>query len=838
MQKELFYPTDTATHSDWYTVNEFTKEIQECDITSPDFPEAYNVGYVSPDIVPAAYKISKRERNGNAITVSNTYTKKEYVDVYYSAYPNIQGGPAERFAFYNDNVNEWTNGYQYLSSSSSGSSRPQRFPNKLDVKGISFNGNSVQMVFYFFDDNHRYGPFKNFHAHMNVSLPLLKQLIEEDAEFPLSFCDEFSRSGASRINVSVKPSDFTENGYTETEGTYSSSGFKIKGVVVCMGLYEYRPNPDAWAGKNWSDNRANFSSDVRATYVLSTENDDQYTCGLLYIPNLAGYYTYVTNNVMPGYVGVNDSTSLGSDTIPGGFSAQIDDVTRASDGYVLCDHAVYLNNYNQSVGGRFYIGWSFEEIFHTMSLQPRIYVDSDFSTHTYAYGTNLHVAYPEQIGYEFTGNYITTNDPDDEKLADWQKSNDIKSKNDYNTEKDKPEYEEDRPVPKPDPNPVLPVTPGFSLAAAGSLTYAMTQDDFFEMWDDVYGRDKGDWKDLIEGLALFGSNPLNAILSYRWFPFTLRATDSVSSVVLGNTVVDGGHKYPLVLPTTAFYSMGGNFWYGKEKNFINSKHCKCRMWLPFYGYAELPMSQVLSKELEIKFQYNAPDDLGVWIISFGNVIYDYYECAPYIEIPITGDNSRAISIAKQQQAVNTALTIGAAAVTIGAGIAAGAATGGFGLIADAFSGGLGAGVDILTHAAAYGIPASEMVGIATGLGAIGSGIGTAAKAGAGIVNGITSTANQVGTLSTNVPTKAGASATTFLHMPMKPYIQFYTNETMETANIKEYKKTVGIACEQWNTIDDMPENSLLVISHPVFDTSGMTQNEQNALINALNGFYK
>ena len=398
-------------------------------------------------------------------------------------------------------------------------------------------------------------------------------------------------------------------------------------------------------------------------------------------------------------------------------------------------------------------------------------------------------------------------------------------------------YEPDKPTPpSPSTNPVEPVRPGFSLAAAGCQTYAISNQEFEEIWDDIYGRGEAKWTELLDGLALFGANPLNAILAYRWMPFSLDTTSQEANIVLGNTVVNTAHRYSVITDYNAFYKQDGAFSYNHEKNFINSKHCKCRLWLPFYGFVELPMTQVLSKEIEIAFQYNAPDDIGVWIVSFGNVVYDYYECAPYIEIPITGDNSRQIAIARQQQAINTALTIGGAVLTIGAGVAAGlpGISAFAGMAADA--GGLVGGVQALGWLASEApLEAAGMIG---GLGTIGRGVQTAAKAGSQVVQSMTNTANQIGTLATNVPTKAGAAATTFLHLPMRPFIQFYKNILMETANIPEYKKTVGIACEQWGTIASMPENSLLSISNPVFDTSGMSQNEVNMLITALNKFYK
>lgn len=388
----------------------------------------------------------------------------------------------------------------------------------------------------------------------------------------------------------------------------------------------------------------------------------------------------------------------------------------------------------------------------------------------------------------------------------------------------------DRPKPDPDKNPILPGTPGFSLAtASGSKSYVITSSEFEEIWNDVYIRESGAWKDIMEGLELFGSNPLNAILTYRWYPFTLGGS-STYPVILGRTIINENHTYTFISnDNDAFYKSSGNFWYGYDKNFINSKHCKCRIFLPFYGFAELPMSQVLSKELEIDFQYNIPDDLGVWIISFGNVVYDYYECSPYIDIPITGDNSTQIAIAKRNQAINTALTVAGVAATIAtAGVA------GIGALKTANN---MSWLNKLSPALEYS--ASEIGKYAVqGASLVGSTAASVAGAGATIAQAQTNTANTVGNLSTNIPTKAGASATTFLHLPMYPYIQFYTNTLMDSANISEYKKTVGIACEKWSTIGNMPDNSLLAISNPVFDTSGMNENEINMLTSALSSFYK
>ena len=157
---------------------------------------------------------------------------------------------------------------------------------------------------------------------------------------------------------------------------------------------------------------------------------------------------------------------------------------------------------------------------------------------------------------------------------------------------------------------------------------------------------------------------------------------------MGSTIVKPvDHEYHYIVSgTEAFKSSQATFWLGKEKNFVNSRKTKCRVWLPFYGYYELPMSLMLVQELEIQFQYSLPDDTGVWVISFNNVIYDFVECQPYIEIPITGDNSLQIAAAKAQRNLAIIGTIGAAVggAVIGGigGFASGAIRSGFAGTAD------------------------------------------------------------------------------------------------------------------------------------------------------------
>lgn len=393
------------------------------------------------------------------------------------------------------------------------------------------------------------------------------------------------------------------------------------------------------------------------------------------------------------------------------------------------------------------------------------------------------------------------------------------------------------PAPTPDTDPVTPETPEFTLAVDnGSVCYVITKAEWSQIWSDIYGGSKSNWKDLIEGLALYGANPLNCILNYRWYPFALAGSDQVP-LRLGSTIVKpSSHVYHKVAGLEdSLYECSGSVFLQRPKNFVESRKTKCRLFLPFYGYYELPMSMVIEKEISVKFQYNMPNDTGIWFIMFGGSIYDYVECQPYIEIPITGDNSLQIAAAKTQRNLQIAATIGSAVLgaIIGGvgGLKAGLAAGGWSpLEGQSLGSAFGA---MWANESSYGVVGRAIAGAATG--ATPGIVAGAAKTASTVYN----SALQVGTLSTNVPIHSTASDTTFLSLPFEPFVELYQNKMQEDYDKSGYKKSTGIACNCWKKISEMEDGSFLQVSTPVLDDySGMEMSEIDALHAALAaGFY-
>lgn len=242
---------------------------------------------------------------------------------------------------------------------------------------------------------------------------------------------------------------------------------------------------------------------------------------------------------------------------------------------------------------------------------------------------------------------------------------------------------------------------------------------------------------------------------------------------------------------------------------------------------------LMSYTCQVEFHYNVPDEMATWIISFGNVIYDFVECDPSIEIPLTGDNAREVMLTKRQIAAQNAIT-GLAIVTL-------LATAGVqSVIAGEIAGATSAGAVIAGDSAR----SAWAQGVKAGLGSfLPSYINTAAPTVAGAAltdNKIMNLSRTLGNLSVNVPTHGGSGATTFLNFPLEPYIQLYQPAVLSDYKEAEYKLKVGIACDKWCKISEMPENSLLKATGIADNsTSGMEMSEIKEL-NAIlqSGFYR
>lgn len=408
------------------------------------------------------------------------------------------------------------------------------------------------------------------------------------------------------------------------------------------------------------------------------------------------------------------------------------------------------------------------------------------------------------------------------------------------------------PGPDPNPNPLYPSIPGFSLASAGGKCYALVDGAIDTIFEEIYGRDEDSWLDLINGLSLYGADPMAAIISYKWYPWAWSFTGTAGLYLGGIRIGNSAYDVPRT-DAEALHTENASFYYGREKNFINSRHSQARLWLPFYGFYALPQQKFISEKLTVDFHYNLPDEVGVWIISFDDVIYDFVECQCSIDVPLSATDYRgqkyaAISgvLSAAGNLINSVGEIAKSAVAIGVGAATGLGA------ASAYE--FDTGQSILSAIKKEGIAAFQGFDgdQKMQIGMMGSGA-TQAAGGAinlgtsllGIAkqgfNDVISTRRTLNQMKINLPYHGAASPTTFLNLPMFPFIQVYTNNTIDdyVGKDSQYKLKNGHACDKWVTASEMPSNSLCQASGIAdMNTSGMELSEVEELNSILqNGFF-
>ena len=398
----------------------------------------------------------------------------------------------------------------------------------------------------------------------------------------------------------------------------------------------------------------------------------------------------------------------------------------------------------------------------------------------------------------------------------------------------------------PDPTPIIdgdtgPIRtsdPGVTLAGKGTQCYAITYKDIEQIMEDIFGRTASGYEDLLGKLAMFGTNPMNAFLSLKWYPFTF-SSGGKSPIILGSAIINETHVYDIINSTASslkHFSGAGRV--NIPNNFITTRRTKAQLYLPFFGFYELPMNLVVSSSIEVEFRYNLPDELGVWVISFGSErerkIYDFVECNCSIDVPLTGDNAAQLALNKRNAAVSIAKTVGGLAVSVlgGSWITYNLSAG---IGAGAFAGAKQMGFTD-TAAASWGremtklIDAGQVASVAT----------NALNGAVAIDNALQQAKLSNGNLQVNVPTHGASDATTFLNLPMFPFILVYTPDTIETYDEAGYKINVGIACDKWGTLDTMLDDTLLATTGiGNMNTSGMEIDEVKELNSILQaGFYK
>lgn len=383
----------------------------------------------------------------------------------------------------------------------------------------------------------------------------------------------------------------------------------------------------------------------------------------------------------------------------------------------------------------------------------------------------------------YRGNYAQGADIADEPNADWGKEGDP-----FGWLPDNGVTGGGGGSPETDKTPLS--HPAITAFGAFNRAFAMTQSSLNELQNYIWNADDSIFEALVNGLKMYGENPMNCLIDCRMYPFNILDYTSGTAgtrITLGRnqTTVTGVY---LGNVTDCIIDLGSVQWGRYTDTFLDfSPYSSGELYVPYVGKFSLDATiyagHTVSAYLIVDFMTGACE----CVVYRDGVATEYKSGSIGVDIPMSGTNAAQW---------------------------AGAVLGGISSAASSVLGGAGNAVT--------GISAGKPQN-AAGAGAVGAGL----SIGANVLNGAT---GLVETFNTPLPYTHQGTATSAAGqwLPQQAYLTVYQAVNIEPPT---YGHTVGYACEYTATLNT--QAGFCVCANP--DVSGIvgTEDEIAELISLL-----
>lgn len=676
MIQSSFYPTDYSVVA---TNAEMTKNIGVLDQMGSSFTDAYYLGWIKPENIPAPFHRSIIESRTEGETTVYTFkdmnpNNTNYDCGYLTLSPTGLGystSQAFRYLYYDENSSSWTGTRTALS----------RLPNKLNVMyegianfGITFEG-------YVYNTNDEFVSRYSFSLGFNAE-NLYKFLKGE------GIVEHTITSYQTSIKISASDFDGTSAYITTENGNYKVRLF-ITGYNFVQERSANQGNPKS------GQVGASVMFYTRIPYddlgdVIMTGNASPSNSGFSYTSAVG--YTFADGQVfVGGLIGELRLDELSSLTSP----YQTD-----SYPYITNDRILARRTDSNRIAWLTPL-YTIDDLLHAFGLLVRASNYTDTGTNIYytpIYGyqkTKVYAPYVTEDN-EFTATSITgdlENQEFKDKLRPWQYDVNEWESNDY-TEDDKPEYEPPEPPgDEPDEGDW-----GANIQPGSYVTFGTTAFSRFEMLDPagvseflskLWAAPQTFW----EGLSInkqLAANLNDYILSFRAYPVNIVSLDAQPH----HTIYIGASSGITLQQNITTPELVNDVPLGSIKiprqyhNFLDyNPYTSASIYLPFCGTCEINPKFLYDSDLFLFLAVDCTDGSGVWSLFRWGDDGKYFpiltrQCRVGIDIPITGlDSSQMASnivnatLQTGQHALSAVNKITGAAAQVGATLATGGAIG-------------------------------------------------------------------------------------------------------------------------------------------------------------------
>lgn len=254
------------------------------------------------------------------------------------------------------------------------------------------------------------------------------------------------------------------------------------------------------------------------------------------------------------------------------------------------------------------------------------------------YHIDDHVLKAKRDGSRITSDFVRGSSVEDD--TDVQDS--VEGKNPY---EETHEYDPDDPD-DVDPNDYVnetPLTdvPNF-LNPVGKFTrfFALSEEGLEDFTEFLSPNADNVWDDIKAGLALYGENPMDFIISLRMFPFdiTTYCGQMPTEITFGRRV-HTGVTADRITDANIVIDMGSCYFRRYYKNYLDYEpYCTAKLYIPYCGEVSIPTSVFLGHTINVKMVVDLSTGSCIAIIFKDGIAAYSVNGQIGVEIPVTGIN--------------------------------------------------------------------------------------------------------------------------------------------------------------------------------------------------------
>lgn len=148
---------------------------------------------------------------------------------------------------------------------------------------------------------------------------------------------------------------------------------------------------------------------------------------------------------------------------------------------------------------------------------------------------------------------------------------------------------------------------------------------------------------ILNGLKLYGANPIDAVISLNYFPFNISevaTTGAQNHINFGSYVLNLDKSVYNVQNARCIIDMGSVIFSEQTGSWIDFEPVtEMYIWLPYIGINKLDISKYYLKTIKLEYIVDLNTSACTAVLSGNNVILDYFDGNIGVNMPITGYNN-------------------------------------------------------------------------------------------------------------------------------------------------------------------------------------------------------